>query len=258
MTTALLAEEGRSRAAVSYAVVSFVGSVVAAAWVCRSDRRSEAAARRAVRGAGAHGILSFDTFPVSDLPGGSPRVVPGRLSLKNAPSSPLVTIVAAVFGGLALTSLKQELIPSIEFPQLAVVTTYRAPRPRSSRPMSRPRSRTPSAVSRDSSPRPRRARRTPRSSRRSSPTAPTWRGRSRSAAEDPRRDRAHQGPAPDSADTTVASASIDDFPVIRSPSRDSPTPRRRSRSCKTSVVPDLEDVAGGQRRADRRAAPPNA
>jgi len=31
VTTALLAEEGRSRAAVSYAVVSFVGSVIAAA-----------------------------------------------------------------------------------------------------------------------------------------------------------------------------------------------------------------------------------
>ncbi len=31
VTTALLAEEGRTRAAVSYAVLSFVGSVVAAA-----------------------------------------------------------------------------------------------------------------------------------------------------------------------------------------------------------------------------------
>lgn len=46
------------------------------------------------------------------------------LSLKNRALIALVTIVAAVFGGLALTSLKQELIPSIEFPQLSVVTTY--------------------------------------------------------------------------------------------------------------------------------------
>jgi len=46
------------------------------------------------------------------------------LSLKNRALIALITIVAAVFGGLALTSLKQELIPSIEFPQLSIITTY--------------------------------------------------------------------------------------------------------------------------------------
>src|SRR6187551_600984 len=46
------------------------------------------------------------------------------LSLKNRALIALITIVAAVFGGIALTSLKQELIPSIEFPQLSIVTTY--------------------------------------------------------------------------------------------------------------------------------------
>ncbi len=46
------------------------------------------------------------------------------LSLKNRALIALITIVAAIFGGLALTSLKQELIPSIEFPQLSIVTTY--------------------------------------------------------------------------------------------------------------------------------------
>jgi HAE1 family hydrophobic/amphiphilic exporter-1 len=46
------------------------------------------------------------------------------LSLKNRALIALITIVAAVFGGLALTSLKQELIPSIELPLLSVVTTY--------------------------------------------------------------------------------------------------------------------------------------
>ncbi|MDO9395364.1 MAG: efflux RND transporter permease subunit [Herbiconiux sp.] len=46
------------------------------------------------------------------------------ISMKNRALIALVTIVVAVFGGLALTSLKQELIPSIEFPQLAVLTTY--------------------------------------------------------------------------------------------------------------------------------------
>ena len=46
------------------------------------------------------------------------------LSLRNRALIALITIVAAVFGGLALTNLKQELIPSIEFPQLTIVATY--------------------------------------------------------------------------------------------------------------------------------------
>ncbi|PPF89209.1 hydrogenase expression protein [Subtercola sp. Z020] len=46
------------------------------------------------------------------------------LSMKNRALIALVTIVVAVFGGLALTSLKQELIPSIDFPQLVVLTNY--------------------------------------------------------------------------------------------------------------------------------------
>lgn len=46
------------------------------------------------------------------------------LSLKNRALIALITVVVAVFGGLALVNLKQELIPSIEFPGLAVVTTY--------------------------------------------------------------------------------------------------------------------------------------
>jgi HAE1 family hydrophobic/amphiphilic exporter-1 len=46
------------------------------------------------------------------------------LSLKNRALIALVTIVAAVFGSLALVNLKQELIPSIEFPQLSIVSSY--------------------------------------------------------------------------------------------------------------------------------------
>jgi HAE1 family hydrophobic/amphiphilic exporter-1 len=46
------------------------------------------------------------------------------LSMKNRALIALVTIVAAVFGGIALTNLKQELIPSIEFPELIIATTY--------------------------------------------------------------------------------------------------------------------------------------
>ncbi|GAA3933044.1 efflux RND transporter permease subunit [Microbacterium soli] len=46
------------------------------------------------------------------------------LSLRNRALIALVTIVAAVFGGLALTNLKQELIPSLELPALIVMTPY--------------------------------------------------------------------------------------------------------------------------------------
>ncbi len=46
------------------------------------------------------------------------------LSMKNRALIALITVVAAIFGGIALTSLKQELAPSIEFPQLSIVTSY--------------------------------------------------------------------------------------------------------------------------------------
>jgi HAE1 family hydrophobic/amphiphilic exporter-1 len=45
-------------------------------------------------------------------------------SLRNRALIALVTIVIGVFGGIALTTLKQELIPSVTFPQLVVVTSY--------------------------------------------------------------------------------------------------------------------------------------
>ena len=46
------------------------------------------------------------------------------LSLKNRALIALITIVAAIFGSLALANSKQELIPSIDLPVLSVVTTY--------------------------------------------------------------------------------------------------------------------------------------
>ncbi|MBC7723325.1 MAG: efflux RND transporter permease subunit [Burkholderiaceae bacterium] len=45
-------------------------------------------------------------------------------SLRNRALIALVTIVVAVFGSISLTLLKQELIPSVTFPQLAIVTPY--------------------------------------------------------------------------------------------------------------------------------------
>ena len=46
------------------------------------------------------------------------------LSLRNRALIALITIVAAIFGGIALTGLKQELIPSVTFPQLTIVSSY--------------------------------------------------------------------------------------------------------------------------------------
>ena len=45
-------------------------------------------------------------------------------SLRNRALIALVTIVVGIFGSIALTTLKQELIPSVTFPQLVVVTSY--------------------------------------------------------------------------------------------------------------------------------------
>ncbi|MGX1695479.1 efflux RND transporter permease subunit [Microbacterium keratanolyticum] len=46
------------------------------------------------------------------------------LSLRNRALIALITVVTAIFGGLALTSLKQELIPELELPALIVMSTY--------------------------------------------------------------------------------------------------------------------------------------
>ncbi|HEY0258495.1 MAG TPA: efflux RND transporter permease subunit [Lacisediminihabitans sp.] len=45
-------------------------------------------------------------------------------SLRNRALIALVTVVVAIFGGVALTSLKQELIPSLSLPSVYIVTGY--------------------------------------------------------------------------------------------------------------------------------------
>jgi HAE1 family hydrophobic/amphiphilic exporter-1 len=46
-----------------------------------------------------------------------------KLSLANRALIALITVFASVFGVITMTSLKQELIPSIEFPQITVITS---------------------------------------------------------------------------------------------------------------------------------------
>jgi HAE1 family hydrophobic/amphiphilic exporter-1 len=50
-------------------------------------------------------------------------------SLRNRALIALLTIVIGLFGGIALTSLKQELFPSISLPNLTVISTYRGASP---------------------------------------------------------------------------------------------------------------------------------
>lgn len=47
-----------------------------------------------------------------------------NFSLKNRALIALVTIVVAIFGGISMALLKLELIPSVSFPQLVIVTNY--------------------------------------------------------------------------------------------------------------------------------------
>jgi HAE1 family hydrophobic/amphiphilic exporter-1 len=47
-----------------------------------------------------------------------------KLSLKNRAVVALITVIVAAFGFLSVGSLKQELIPSIEIPSAAIVTSY--------------------------------------------------------------------------------------------------------------------------------------
>jgi len=50
-------------------------------------------------------------------------------SLRNRALIALLTIVIGIFGGIALTSLKQELFPSISLPSLTIVSSYRGASP---------------------------------------------------------------------------------------------------------------------------------
>ncbi|MFM8926710.1 MAG: efflux RND transporter permease subunit [Rhodoluna sp.] len=47
-----------------------------------------------------------------------------RLSLANRSVVALLTVILALFGLISVSQLKQELFPSLEFPQAAVVTSY--------------------------------------------------------------------------------------------------------------------------------------
>lgn len=163
------------------------------------------------------------------------------LSLKNRALIALVTIVAAIFGSLALVNLKQELIPSIEFPTLVVVSSY----PGAS----------PEVVNNDVS--------TPiesaiqgvpglESSTATSTTnasivqASFTYGTDLATAEQKMTQAINRisSQLPEGVDPSVISASIDDFPVIQLAVTGYDDEATIQAQLEASVIPDLEDVAG--------------
>ena len=163
------------------------------------------------------------------------------LSLKNRALIALITIVAAVFGGIALNGLKQELIPSIEFPALIVVSTY----PGAS----------PEVVNTDVS--------TPIESAiqgvpglESSTATSTTNASIVQASFDYDTDlgTAEQkmtqainrisSQLPDGVEPTVISASIDDLPVIQLAVTGYDDPDTIQSELESVVIPDIEDVDG--------------
>ncbi|WP_159502341.1 efflux RND transporter permease subunit [Microbacterium sp. 18062] len=163
------------------------------------------------------------------------------LSLRNRALIALVTIVAAVFGGLALANLKQELIPSIELPVLSVVTTY----PGAS----------PDVVSNDVS--------TPietaiqgvpglESTTATSTTnasiiqASFTYGTDLATAEQKILQAINriQSQLPDDVEPNVISASIDDFPVVQLAVTGYDDEESTQNLLESNVVPEIEDVDG--------------
>ncbi|MEQ6896423.1 efflux RND transporter permease subunit [Microbacterium sp. KR10-403] len=163
------------------------------------------------------------------------------LSLRNRALIALITIIAAVFGSIALVNLKQELIPSIEFPQLIVVSTY----PGAS----------PEVVSHDVSDPIEQAIQGVPGLEETSATSTTnssivqaqfTYGTDLATAEQKISVAINRikSTLPDGVDPNVISASIDDFPVIQLAVTGFDDEQTVQSRLESTVVPDLEDIDG--------------
>ncbi len=163
------------------------------------------------------------------------------LSLKNRALIALVTIVAALFGTLAVNSLKQELIPSIEFPTLVVVTTYPGASPEVvSNDVSTPIETAIQAV-------PGLQSTTATSTTNASIVQASFAyGTDLGTAEQKITQAINRikSQLPDSVDPNVISASIDDFPVIQLAVTGYSDEKTIQATLESTVIPDLEDVDG--------------
>lgn len=163
------------------------------------------------------------------------------LSLKNRALIALITIVAALFGTLAVNSLKQELIPSIEFPTLIVVTTYPGASPEVvSNDVSTPIETAIQAV-------PGLESTTATSTTNASVVQASFAyGTDLGTAEQKITQAINRikSQLPDSVDPNVLSASIDDFPVIQLAVTGYSDEQTIQSTLESTVIPDLEDIDG--------------
>ncbi|MBN9201173.1 MAG: efflux RND transporter permease subunit, partial [Microbacterium chocolatum] len=163
------------------------------------------------------------------------------LSLKNRALIALVTIVVAIFGGIALNSLKQELIPSIEFPALIVVSTYPGASPEVvSNDVSSPIESAIQAV-------PGLESTTATSTTNASIVQASFTyGTDLGTAEQKITQAINRIPGglPDGVEPNVISASIDDFPVIQLAVTGYDDEETIQSTLDSTVIPELEDIDG--------------
>ncbi|ROP74681.1 efflux RND transporter permease subunit [Curtobacterium sp. PhB115] len=165
-------------------------------------------------------------------------------SLRNRALIALVTVVVAIFGGIALTNLKQELIPSVEFPQVAIVSAYPGA--------------TPEVVSNDVSTKIEQAIQVVPDLESTSATSSTGQsvvsasfqyGSNLASAEDKIQTAVNALSLPDSVQTQIVTGSFDDLPVIQlAVSADGDQEQLVDR-LNATAVPDLEKL-DGVRQAD--------
>ncbi|MCS5513631.1 efflux RND transporter permease subunit [Curtobacterium flaccumfaciens pv. betae] len=165
-------------------------------------------------------------------------------SLRNRALIALVTIVVAVFGGIALSSLKQELIPSVEFPQVAIVSAYPGA--------------TPEVVSNDVSTKIEQAIQVVPDLESTSATSSTGQsvvsasfqyGSNLASAEDKIQTAVNALSLPDSVQTQIVTGSFDDLPVLQIAVSASGNQEQLVDRLQASAIPDLEKL-DGVRQAD--------
>ncbi|MBT1684731.1 efflux RND transporter permease subunit [Curtobacterium flaccumfaciens] len=165
-------------------------------------------------------------------------------SLRNRALIALVTIVVAVFGGIALSSLKQELIPSVEFPQVAIVSAYPGA--------------TPEVVSNDVSTKIEQAIQVVPDLESTSATSSTGQsvvsasfqyGSNLASAEDKIQTAVNALSLPDSVQTQIVTGSFDDLPVLQVAVSASGNQEQLVDRLQASAISDLEKL-DGVRQAD--------
>ncbi|MBA8989840.1 HAE1 family hydrophobic/amphiphilic exporter-1 [Curtobacterium pusillum] len=160
-------------------------------------------------------------------------------SLRNRALIALVTVVVAVFGSIALTSLKQELIPSVEFPEVAIVSAYPGA--------------TPEVVSNDVSTKIEQGIQAVPDLKSTTATSSTGQsvvsaefayGSNLASAEDKIQTVVNALSLPDSVQTQIVTGSFDDLPVIQLAVSAKGDQEQLVDRLNATAVPDLEKLDG--------------